>query len=785
MKPRSLIVLLSIVFSLLIPSLAEAASYILSGKVTDKDGEPVALATIAVKKAHRGTQTDESGRYSITLKPGSHEVEASCVGYDPVTKKVSLTADTSCDFTLTPNSTGLQEVRVMGKSAARKLQEGALAVNAVEIRNQANRVTTLNDIVDRSSGVKVRREGGVGSDLDLSINGLSGNSIRYFIDGVPLTTKGGEVNLDHIPLSTVDRVELYKGVVPSYLGADALGGAVNIVSKRNRENFIDASYGAGSFHTQMADLSAQWFIPKTAVAIRPQVGFTSSKNDYKMKNVEVWSEEESKFVKVTRRRFHDDYSSLYAQIEAGVNDVKWADAFFVSGSYTKIDKEIQTGAMQTKVYGEARRKAHAWGIGMRYAKRFGNLSTRLNVNHTWDHSTTIDTAFRKYNWDGSWIPASGNEMTNRSRMMRVYKRPFTSVNAGVSYDINPYHNIAFDYNLNRRGNDRSDKFDKTFEPSSDNIIKHILALTYTQSLFSSKWQNTFFVKDYINHTHVGQSDWPSISGADKVKKDDTKSYWGAGLGTLYTFSPLIAAKGSYEHSVRLPLARELLGNGTTVYPNLTLSPEESNNYNIGAYGTWWVNADNMLTYEANGFLRHVQNYIRAVVSERDGVMQYVNQPAVEIKGIDFRIAYSWRDALRLTVNGTWNDARDLKRYKSDGNPSATYKNRVPNRPWLFGNIEASYIWRNLFHHDDYLSVTIPFQWIHWYYLNWEVYGYAKTKARIPEQKIIDLEIAYSWHSDRYTISLECDNIFNALAYDNYMLQKPGRSFSAKFRIFFK
>ena len=51
--------------------------------------------------------------------------------------------------------------------------------------------------------VEVREEGGVGSDFDLSINGLSGNSIRYFLDGMPLDTKGSGVSLANLPLSLI------------------------------------------------------------------------------------------------------------------------------------------------------------------------------------------------------------------------------------------------------------------------------------------------------------------------------------------------------------------------------------------------------------------------------------------------------------------------------------------------------------------------------------------------------------------------------------------------------
>ena len=677
----------------------------------------------------------------------------------------------------------LEEVKIYGKSAAKKLEEGAFAVNAVEITPNVNKSVTLNDIVDRTAGVKVRREGGMGSEFDLTINGMSGNSIRYFIDGVPLETKGSGLTLDNVPLNTVERVELYKGVVPSCLSSDALGGAVNIVTKKSRRNYLDTSYGIASFHTHTGDITGQYYIPGTVIALRPTLSIKYSKNDYLMKGVEVWSEDEDRYILTDKRRFHDDYFSLFGQIEAGVNNTRWADMFFVGISYNKLDKDIQTGAMQNKVYGEALRNSHSFNISARYAKNWGHVSTRLNLSHTWDHSETVDTAFRKYSWDGTWMPSSGNELNNKGKTIRVYRRPLTVVNAGVDYNVNEHHTLAFNYMLNRRGNERYDRADQFFEPSNDDVTKHILSLTYSQSFFDQKWQTSYFVKDYINALSIEQSDDFTITGSDQIDKKNSKSYWGAGAGTRYTIWEQLAVKGSYEHSVRLPLSRELLGNGTTVYANLALNPETSNNYNIGVFGTWMADDYNQLSYEANGFIRHVQNYIRATVSEREGMMQYVNEPAIDIKGFDFEISYWWRRQLQVALNGSWSDARDLKKYKTDGNPSATYKNRVPNRPWMFGNVDVSYTFNSLIEKEDRLRIGAAYQYIHWYFLNWEAFGAVSSKARIPTQNITDLSITYSWKKDRFNLSLECNNIFDRLAYDNYMLQKPGRSFAAKFRIF--
>jgi hypothetical protein len=62
------------------------------------------------------------------------------------------------------------EVMVQGKSKTQLIREGAYAVNSIDVKSLANMTITLNDIVGRTTGVKVRTEGGRGSDFDLSVN---------------------------------------------------------------------------------------------------------------------------------------------------------------------------------------------------------------------------------------------------------------------------------------------------------------------------------------------------------------------------------------------------------------------------------------------------------------------------------------------------------------------------------------------------------------------------------------------------------------------------------------
>ncbi len=776
-----------LLLSCLLPTGLRAQDKItLSGKVTDADGMPVPQANVAVENTTTGTYTDANGAYTLQLARGKHTLVVSFVGYQTVKASVDLHRNKVLNFTLQETSVGLGAVEVYGKTNTQKVKESAFTVNALDIKSVVNSLNNLNELVNRTTGVKVREEGGVGSDFDLSINGMSGNSVRYFLDGVPLDAKGSGVSLANLPVNIIDRIEIYKGVVPTDLGTDALGGAVNIITKEEKKNYLDVSYGLGSFHTHKADLNAQFVERHTGLIIRPTVGISYSKNDYTMKNVEVWDESVRKYVETHRKRFHDDYFSVLGQVEVGFSGKPWADELFVSGSYSKVNKELQTGSIQSKVYGMAEREMDAWNVSARYRKRdflLKRLQLGAFLSHTWDHSLTTDTAYRQYDWNGDYIVSSRNEITGRSRSIRHFKRPLTIVRTNLDYQAGEHHRFNLNYMLNRTGNNRYDEVDTDFEASNDVLAKHIIGFTYNQSFLDGRLENAFFVKDYINHLNIRQTDLYWITGSSDVTGSATKNYAGYGLGSRFTLVEPFSVKASYEHSVRLPLANELLGNGTTIYANVALKPESSNNINLGVFGTWHPATGHTLYYEAGGFLRYVDDYIQATVSEKEGMMQYENVPAVHIKGLEGEVRYDWRDKLQLVANLSYQDARDRQRYKSDGKISATFNNRVPNRPWVFGGVEANYAFRNVFFSTDRLRIGASYQWVHWYFLTWEAYGSRESKARIPEQHVFNMDLTYSWKHGRYNVSLEGTNLLDKALYDNYKLQKPGRAFFAKFRLF--
>ncbi|MBQ9883168.1 MAG: TonB-dependent receptor [Bacteroidaceae bacterium] len=759
--------------------------FTISGRVTDTQGAPLPMAGVAVMNSTMGAYTDDEGRYTLSLPAGRHTLVVQLVGYATERREVNVQRNTVQDFQLRETTTTLDNVVVFGKSQSQQLREGAFSVNAVDIGEISNSITNVNDIVNRTTGIKVRTEGGLGSDFDLSINGLSGNSVRYFIDGVPMDTKGSEVSLANFPVNLIDHVEIYKGVVPAHLGSDALGGAINIITKREKRNTLDASVSAGSFHTYIADFNARYYVPGTNISIKPTLGYNYSKNDYTVKDIELWDAAQQKYVPKNAKHFHDDYQSVLAEVEVGIENQTWADQLAISASYTKVDKELQNGAIQSIVYGMAERQQDAWNLSARYVKKdflLKHLDVNALLSHTWDHSITIDTAYRKYSWDQTYIVSPRNEITGRAKQMRNYKRPLTIARANLNYDLGKGHELNFNYMLTRNGNRRYDDVDADFEPSNDVLTKHVLSLAYNQRLFHDHMENAFFIKDYINHVSIEQNDQPGKTHAGELPSKYTKNYLGYGFGTRYEFFEPLALKASYEHTARLPLSREMLGNGTTIYPNLALQPENSDNYNLGVFGNVRLGSKHLLYYEMGGFYRHVTDYIRLVVSETEGMLQYENVKNVDMKGVEGELRYSYADRLQLTANMTYQNALNKNKYKADGQVSATYNNKVPNRPWLFGNAELTLNFRNVLAKNTRLRLNYQYQYVHWFFLTWEAFGARETKARIPNQHIHSAGATYSWKDGRYNFSLECSDLFDAKAYDNYKLQKPGRSFLAKFRL---
>lgn len=286
-----------------------------------------------------------------------------------------------------------------------RVKRSAYNAIAIDTRGMQNTTKNLSDALATAPGVKLRESGGVGSDMQLMVDGFSGKHVKVFIDGVPQEGVGSSFGLNNIPVSFAKRIEVYKGVVPVGFGTDALGGVINIVTeKQPRRWFADASYSYGSFNTHKSYVHFGQAL-KNGFTYEVNAFQNYSDNDYRVdapvKNFDTGSFNEAEKVRV--RRFHDNYHNEAVVAKAGVTGKPWADRLMVGLTYSHMYKDIQTGVRQKTVFGEKHRYGHSLMPSLEYSKRnllVEGLNVVLTANYNRNSTVNVDTARYQYNWLG-------------------------------------------------------------------------------------------------------------------------------------------------------------------------------------------------------------------------------------------------------------------------------------------------------------------------------------------------------------------------------------------------
>ncbi len=107
------------------------------------------------------------------------------------------------------------------------------SLSVILIDERLSSADDLAAVLDGVPGAVVRRLGGLGDFSAVSIRGSSFRQVQVFLDGIPLNPDGAEaVNLAQLPLSMLERVEVYRSNAPPEFGASPLGGVVNLVTTR-------------------------------------------------------------------------------------------------------------------------------------------------------------------------------------------------------------------------------------------------------------------------------------------------------------------------------------------------------------------------------------------------------------------------------------------------------------------------------------------------------------------------------------------------------------------------
>lgn len=761
-----------------------------TGKVLSNEKEAVSFATVYLKGTTHGCTTDERGVYHLHAPAGKYTLVVSTIGYETVETPVTLIDGERIkkNVTIASKATELDEVVVVSNGVGR-LKRSPFNAVALDTRALQNSTQNLSEALAQAPGMKIRESGGVGSDMQLIMDGFSGKHVKIFIDGVPQEGVGSSFGLNNIPVGYAERIEVYKGVVPVNFGTDAIGGVINIITKKNQKRwFLDASYSYGSFNTHKSYVNfGQTFGSGLTYEINAFQNY--SDNDYSIdtpvKDFATGSINKKRPEHV--KRFHDTYHNEAIVGKIGIVDKAWADRLMFGVTYSRMYKDIQTGVRQEIVFGGKYRKGYSLMPSLDYSKRdlfVKGLDVALTANYNKNMTNNVDTSSYEYNWRGETRPLRlpGEQSYQNTRSDNNNWNGTLTAN----YRLGKAHMFTFNHVINAFHRTNRSLLDADSEANAipKETYKNISGLSY-RLMPTEHWNVSVFGK-YYNQSIAGPIA-KSTALDEYVRTTNSVGAMGYGAAGTYFVLPSLQAKLSYEKAYRLPTNEEMFGDEDLETGEISLRPENSDNLNLNlSYNELF--GRHSLYLEGGLIYRGTKDYIQRNISSLSGGKYgatYVNHGRVLTKGYNISARYGFADWVSVGGSFTQMDVRDnVKTVAGASNQeSLTYGARMPNLPYRFANSDVSLYWRNAGRKGNLLTVTYDNLYMHSFPLYSEAVG-SESDFVVPTQFSHNLTLSYGLQNGRYNLSFECRNLANEKLYDNFSLQKAGRAFYGKVRIYF-
>jgi TonB-linked SusC/RagA family outer membrane protein len=221
---------------------------VVTGKVADSTGAPLAGATVAIPGTSRGTTTDASGTYHLTVAPGDKSLLISAVGYIP--RRIPIGG--SGLIILSALNSSLNEVVVIGYGTVKKKDlTGSIAVVS-EKDFQKGAITTPDQMIaGKVAGVSViSNSGAPGAGSTIRIRGgtsiNASNDPLIVIDGVPLSNNGISGVANPLSMINSDDIEsftiLKDASATAIYGSRASNGVIIITTKKGKSSGLEMSF---------------------------------------------------------------------------------------------------------------------------------------------------------------------------------------------------------------------------------------------------------------------------------------------------------------------------------------------------------------------------------------------------------------------------------------------------------------------------------------------------------------------------------------------------------------
>ncbi|MGH0034707.1 MAG: TonB-dependent receptor plug domain-containing protein [Myxococcota bacterium] len=597
------------------------------------------------------------------------------------------------------------------------------------------------DLLSNSVGVQVRRFGGPGQESEISIRGSSGQQVVVLLDGVRLNSaQTGSVDLSTIPIALVDRIEVSRGGGSVDVGSDAVGGVVNIVTKRpGAEPATAASFSGGSWETWAGSAShARRFSDGERDITVGYEGF-ATEGDWDFKTAEVRTDVAT-LPSRSEQRTNNDGESHAALLRLG-QALPWGwrltltdQAFYGSRGEPgqSIDGFQREDARQrrTRNVASARLERDDWLEGA--------LRTELRLHHRYER-----VRYRDPDPPSPALPVDSRDINQSAGGLA-----FAEWETGTGW---------LDHLASARAELRRDDLDSR---QLDNRDRWVTGVVVQDEL--SLWD------DRVAFVPALRFDYTEGEGTE----------WLPRLGGRFSPFEWLRVKGNVEKSYRVPNFDDCCFDLGSVRGNPNLKPEKSFDWDVGVeLGLADLGPVKRVRLEVIYFDRDIDNTIVFQQVSPD-VVAATNTGDASVDGVELTASVDLLGWLELGFNYTWQDS-DIEGGEGDFVISAGGGARaLPGRADEEWSLRAalgppSGMWK-LAAEQHYVS-SIPLS--------------ASGNARVPSRTTYDASLTldlvqlapWSWPTgpESLLVSVVGSNLSDESVYDSIGFPQPPRSLTFK------
>ncbi|HET6349161.1 MAG TPA: TonB-dependent receptor [Candidatus Krumholzibacteria bacterium] len=720
----------------------------LAGHVRDaKTGDPLTFCNVVVVKMG-GTMTDMRGDFLLHGLPvGSYHIVISRIGHRSFETDVTLSAGdtTRVDAALVPAPVHVDPVVVTATRVEQTVRMAPASVAVVDQTDIDNRQpATFDQAIDAVGGLNVYRSTGI-SVQSMQIRGSSdvagggvGNRVLLLVDGRPaLTSDSGGAFWSLVPTQFVDHVEIVKGAFSSLYGSTAMGGVVNVITRKpGKETVARLDMKLGFFEQPSPQYRYTNSTPLQSEVTADLSGpLGHSKRDLRYL-LSASRKSSDGFSENTAYTFYDLYGKLMFNINAQRTLELTLGGGHANNDYPHVWLDANHPLQVRDSYRDDRQQKDYASADLHYTALNGDhtrLSTRMYYYHHEQNTQFNQTESISGIPEGLTTQILGDKVgfiTQVDRRLAGWNRLVAGVDVQVDYVQSSPDTILYgDHQINNYA---------VFAQDDINLSKTVT-------------------------TTLGvRYDWNHLVGGETLEQLSPK------VALVWSPTKTFALRTLFAQAFRAPtiaerfLQREL-GGDILFIPNPNLGAEHIvDSEEIGVHWT----PHPMLGLDVAGFNYHYEDMIYWVdISKELGVSESVyqvrNLNSADMAGVETTVTSTF-DALSLSANYTFLDARDQSPGRTD--------DILAYRPRHTANFGAD------------LGLG-----------RWQLHGDARYRSKIEEVFLFEksLPAAYwvfnanaQYHINRtMTASVKVNNIFDRAYEELARYRMPGRNwmFGLSFR----